>query len=609
MGLFGLGALAPRTGLFEISMAKGLRLTELREYERWNSFSMVTVLPHAGFTGWATSPLYRGPIAEQKTLVIDLNAMTPLTRFTGRFEDVPHVLADLTAIVYHVRPRSERVCIVGAGGGKDVLAALASGARDVTAVEINPIIVDDLMRGRYRDFVGGLYDRSDVRPVVADGRSFLRASSEKWDVIQLSMVDTSAATAAGAYALTENGLYTVEAFVDFYERLGPNGVFSVSSVSLPGLAVGARLASVTRAALNRMGRDASRSVAVLSSAWVIPGGILHDVLVAPDGFRDQDVATIAAQAARQGFNVVYLPGQPPLVADQEQYFIADLLTADEGRLSQEIRSWPLDLTPSSDDRPFFFYQNRLRDFGAALSAGSPLHLYGNGLFVLSKIAVVAVSMVALFLILPLVIRRKELYAGRGRVVWDVSYVSCLGLGFMLIEVPLVQRFALHLGNPTATLSVVLFVLLMSGGLGSRLLARGAGAPATRRVRFALAGAAAYVIGFACVGPWLLARTGSSSFGVRSLVCALLLLPLGLMLGAPFPLALRRVAARAPFRVPWLFCLNSATSVLGSVAATLIALHFGISAALFCGGVLYLAALTLSVFVLSEMELSVGAPRP
>jgi hypothetical protein len=327
--------------------------------------------------------------------------------------------------------------------------------------------------------------------------------------------------------------------------------------------------------------------------------MLHDVLVAPDGFRREDLVAIAAAAARQGFKVVYLPGSLPLVGDQEQYFIADLLTADAGRLSQEIQNWPLDLTPSRDDRPFFFYQNRLRDFGAALRAGSPLYLWGNGLFVLSKIAVVAVFMVAFFLILPLLIRQKELRSGQGRVGWDVSYVSCLGLGFMLIEVPLVQRFALHLGNPTATLSVVLFVLLMAGGLGSRLLARGVGAATTRRVRWALAGAAAYVVVFVFVGPWLLTRTGSGSLAMRSLVCALFILPLGLMLGAPFPLALRRVASRAPLRVPWLFCLNSATSVLGSVAATLIALHFGISAALFCGGLLYLAALGLSLFVLDE----------
>src|SRR5690606_12833946 len=147
------------------------------------------------------------------------------------------------------KPDTSAACVIGAGGGKDVIASLASGTQEVTAVEVNPIIVNQVMRGRYREYVGDLYGRADVTAVVEDGRSFVRRTEKKFDIVHLSMVDTSAASAAGAYALTENALYTQEAFEDFIQALKPGGVLSVSSVSLPDLWVGARLASIARAAL------------------------------------------------------------------------------------------------------------------------------------------------------------------------------------------------------------------------------------------------------------------------------------------------------------------------------------------------------------------------
>jgi hypothetical protein len=261
--------LAPSLGWLRIRVAKGVDLGQAHaELNRWNSFSMVTVLPAVGFRGWGMSPAYRGPVPPQKTLVIDMNAMTTITQFDGRLETVRHALFDLSALVYSIRRDPGEVCVIGAGGGKDVLAALAGGATRVSAVEINPLIVDDVMRDRYADFSGHLYARDDVDVHVADGRSFVRGAPRRFDVILLSMVDTSAATAAGAYALTENSLYTADAFEDFIQHLSPGGVLSVSTVSLEGLAVGARLVSVAREALQRTGSDPSTALIVAETPWL-----------------------------------------------------------------------------------------------------------------------------------------------------------------------------------------------------------------------------------------------------------------------------------------------------------------------------------------------------
>jgi hypothetical protein len=596
-----LGLTNPLSGWFEVKRAKGIPLDQLRpEYNRWNSFSMVTVLPHFGFSGWGASQLQaKRPVAEQKTLLIDLNAMTTLTRFTGDYSLVSYASLDLSAFVYHVKPRAARVCVIGAGGGKDVLAALASGAEGVLALEINPLIVNDLVRGKYREFTGGLYDRSDVRAVVDDGRSFVRRSRQHYDIVQLSMVDTSAATAAGAYALSENSLYTVDAFRDFFARLNPGGVLSVASVSLADLAVGARLVAIARAALPQRGASIADSLVVMRTPWLgSREATLYDVLVKPDGFDAADSERVLGIAGRLGFHAVHVPGRSLAApATIEDRWIGELIgNPDDLALSRTMASWPLDVSATTDNRPFFFYQNRLSDFGRALVNAGPSHLFGNGLIIVSKVLVIALVLVVLFLVLPLFFGGSALSSGRGPPGWDLAYASCLGLGFMFVEIPLIQRFALELGDPTATLSVVLFVLLVSGGLGSRFLAR-SDQRVARRLRTALAVVALLSLGIALFSDVLFGLARPLNKLGRTFVAALLLVPLGTLLGVALPAGFAAVARRAQARIPWLWSVNSATSVLGSIAATLLALHAGISLTLAAGAGCYALALALSFKVM------------
>ncbi len=598
-----LGISAPMTGLFRVRVAKGFHLDVVPpELNRWNSFSMVTVLPQVGFRGWGLSPAYKGPVPPQKTLVIDMNAMTTLTRFSGSFDDVRYTSFDLSAFAYRARPGAKRVCVVGAGGGKDVLAALAAGAAHVTAVEINPLIVDDVMRQQYRGFTGGLYTRDDVSVVVEDGRTFVRSSDKRFDIINLSMVDTSAATAAGAYALTENSLYTADAFADFLSSLDRGGVLSVASVSLPGLAVGARLSAIARRAIVARGGDPARSVVVLSTPWLgTPDAVMYEVLVSRDGWSDAAATRVLDAARALQFTPVFVPGQPPPGTGVEQRWIATILTTkDQAALDRTMAGWPLDVSATTDNHPFFFYQNRLRDVGQALVAAGPSHLFGNGLVILAKVALVATLLVGVFLFLPLLLRRREALGGSGAPGWDLAYVACLGLGFMFLELGLILRFSVFLGHPTATLSVVLLVLLVASAVGSRVLAGAAPRP-RRRLGVALAALVLYALAFALFGQHLLEVERGLSPGLRSLLVAALIAPLGFLLGAPLPSAIRAVSARAGTRVPWLWSVNSGTSVLGSVLATLTAMHAGIIATLVVGAAFYVVALALSFKVVRAVE--------
>lgn len=593
--------LAP--GLVAVRWAKGERIADKHpEWNRWNSFSMVTVMPYleAGgakaFSGWGMSPRYTGPVAEQKALFIDLNAMTTLTRFRGDFAEVAHGLHDATAFVHVVRPGAKRVCVIGAGGGKDVLAALASGAEHVTAAELNPLIAEGVVRGAYADFTGGLYARPDVTLRLGDGRAIVRELSDELDLVHLSMVDTSAATAAGAYVLSENSLYTVEAFGEYLAKLRPGGMLSVSSVSLPSLAVGERLATLARAAAKGAAQDPAESVIVISTPWLaLPNATLHNVILKKGAFTPEELERAREGAAREGFRATYLPGRAPAAkAGAEALFATILGAKDEAALRAGIDAWPVDVAPPTDDRPFFFYQNRLRDLVRMMSPMERTQAFpfGNGLFILAKVLLVALAMVGACILVPLS-RTRSRDGGGGEAV-EVSYVCLLGVGFMAVEIGLVQRVTLYLGRPSDGLAVVLFVLLAMGAVGSLR----SSAPAEvrrRRLPLLLAGLVTYLVVVFQSGLFqrVLGATATSALSVRIATASVFLAPLGLFLGTALPSFLAAVGERTPGRVPWLWGLNGATSVLGSVLATLVAMHAGISGTLWLGTLAYAAAAVLA----------------
>jgi hypothetical protein len=444
------------------------------------------------------------------------------------------------------------------------------------------------MRERYRDFTGGLYLRDDVSVHVEDGRSFLRATDERYGVILISMVDTSAATAAGAFALAENALYTSDAFDDFLSRLEPGGMLTVASVSFEGLAVGARLASLAREALRRRGHDPATSVVVLETQWLaVPGATMFNFVLKPSRFTAAELAKVSSEAQALRFGISYLPGaEPQAAAGTERALIHTILREPDARvLDRMLARLPLDVSAVGDDRPFFFYQNRLRDaFSALLSKGSP-HLFGNGLVILVKVLVAAAIMLMLLIGLPLLLTHRMAARSRAGLGFDVAYVTCVGLGFMCLEIGLIQRLMTFLGQPTYTLTAVLFVLLVGGGLGSRysdrLQARGVG--------FVLLGIVGYALVFLLTWEALAsAALGLPAIG-RALLVAFLLLPLGALLGVPLPSALARMQKRNPERIPWMWGINSAASVLGSVLATIVSMSFGISVSMLLGALLYVCA--------------------
>src|SRR5262245_47411300 len=246
---------------YDVIDTKGHR-GDLVLFSRWNSFSRIGVYERE-HGDWSLSRAYTGELPDTRFMDIDSAASTPIVHVRPDLSDARYLRYELTALAYALKEQNAdggfSALVIGPGGGRDLLSALNFGARRVDGVEINPIIANEVMRGQFREFSGYIYTHPKVRIFVEDGRSFVRRTRERYDVIQASLVDTWAATAAGAYTLTENTLYTVEAFDDYLDHLTDDGILPITRWVFDGL----RLVSLARAAVEARGWEAASRIAIV----------------------------------------------------------------------------------------------------------------------------------------------------------------------------------------------------------------------------------------------------------------------------------------------------------------------------------------------------------
>jgi spermidine synthase len=589
--------------LFDLTVTKGHEDHRVL-FSKWNSFSRIGVYD-VPYGDWSLSPTFSGALPATLLMDIDSAAATQILHLPNGLPDANYLRYELTALAYLLKggvsaesapPATPgfSALIIGTGGGRDLASALVLGAGRVDGAEINPIIVRDVMTNRFFDYSGRVYGDPRVRVHVEDGRSFVRRSRERYDVIQASLVDTWAATAAGAYTLTENSLYTTDAFEDYLDHLTDDGVLSISRWMFDGL----RLVSLAQEAFARRGVEAAPRIAIVRYDRVMT------MLTKREPFRREEVEKLEAESRALGFEIVYLPGvtvTPPAAGPVGDF--ARLILASDRRAFYS--GYPLDITPVGDDRPFFFHTTRLssQKHVAALmrAAGfeipAPPDLDGfatGGLSALLLLMFVSSALVVLFVVLPLAVTtRQDLPAGWPR--W-LMYFGCLGAGFMLVEVALLQRFVLLLGHPVYSLTVTLFSLLLGTGLGATL---GRHVPPDRlpsRMVRVLLGVVAMAI-FAAAGlPRVIDAAIGQPLWLRLCLASALMLPAGILMGVPLPSAVRLLAERrADALVPWAWAINGVFSVVGSTLAVFVAMNWGFSTTLLLGGAVYFFAAMLVAF--------------
>jgi spermidine synthase len=571
--------------VIDVIYAKGIfRDKAWVEFARWNAISRVEV-DRQGDNG--------------KAIVIDADASTYIMNVD------PHawqgtawqrnLMASPPALANVLRPHGE-FAIIGPGGGVDVLRALANGSPSVTGIEINPIIANSIMRGTYAGYSYHLYERPEVHLHVTDGRSFVRNAQQNFDVVQMTLVDTWASTAAGAFALSENSLYTVDAFREYFEHLKPDGMIAITRWEFRQPREALRVVSVAMEALHQLGVDnPAKHFMVVSEGDLDEDGIPVVVLAKKSPFTQKEEDAVRGHLEdNEDLVALYTPSAPG------QNPFSALIARNDPRAF--ARDYPYNVAPVDDNAPFFFFTLKtdqiLHDGGLQRGIDWKVNL---GVVVLGIVFVISLIAVLTFLVTPMALR-----GGRRQRVLPLLYFVAVGLGYILVEIAFIQRFVLFLGHPTYALTVVIFLLLLSSGAGS-LWSR-------RWLSETVRGWMPLVPLVLAIGLYSWGLTGLLSsliglaFAVKLVVSALVLVPLGLAMGMPFPTGLRAMANTTEVELPvselgepantedngveWAWAMNAASSVLGSVLAMVIAIHFGLNITLACGAAAYALALAL-----------------
>ena len=584
-GALGLGAAAALVALnlawplFAITSVKAVKADRV-VFEKWNTFSRVTV-----------ERMKDG----SHDIRIDAGARTRI----AHADEIAtrEWRKDIAALVHGVFEGGHSVLIIGAGGGPDIVNALAAGADQVLGVEVNPIIADDIMRGRFLAASGGLYRHPKVAVAVDDARSYIRRSTRRHDVIQATLVDTWAATAAGAFALSENTLYTVEAFRDYLDHLTDDGVLTMTRWDVGQTPEGARLVVLAAGALEAMGvapGDTRKHMVFVRERY------LGTLLVKRRPFTELELDRVQTIVAMNGWKIPLSPRTPGTHLYER--------LVDAGAWSDFVRGQRHDLTPPTDDRPFFFYFLKGGDLWKLDRHVAEAATANPALWILLTVAICLVALTGGFIVLPLWLFRRDDLARAGprggrRTAAGLGFFALIGLAFITVEIALLQKLALFLGHPSYALVVVLFAILVATALGARV-SRWHGWRGHAAVIGGVAVAALCVI-YSLALPPLLGAWVAWPITLRAPVAALLVAACGVPMGLLLPSGVAALSRRDPHLVPWAWGVNGATSVLGTIGATVLAIHAGFGTTLRAGGVLYVLAAGLFVY-LARLS-SRGAP--
>jgi hypothetical protein len=534
---------------------------------------------------------------EQLGVFVDGEGPSALVRYDGQREPLAYLDYLTSALPYHLLPRP-RVLVLGAGAGADVLQALALGAREIDAVEQDPEVVD-LVERRFAGFSGRPFSAPGVRIHVAEARGFAARSRDRYDLIEVALLDAFGATSAGLYALSESYLYTVEALSQYLDHLEPSGMLAITRwVNLPPRDV-LKLFATAVAALEQRGVAAPGRQLALVRSWSTA------TLLAKNGeFTPEEIAALREFCRARSFDADWFPGIAP--GDANRFNVLEPSAFAEGAaalLGPEraafIERYKFAIEPATDDRPYFFRFFRWRTLPEliALRARGGLPLLDWGYPVLIATLVQALLAGAALILLPLAIglggpRTAPGVPSRARVA---VYFGAIGCAFMFVEIAFIQKFVLFLAHPLYAIAVVLCAFLVFAGLGSRWSARflDGGGPRPSPVLLAAAAIGAIALVYLTALPPLFARLLSLPDAARIVVSIALIAPLALAMGIPFPTGIARLAQDAAALVPWAWGVNACASVVAAVLATVLAIEFGFAAVVVLAVALYAIAATVA----------------
>jgi predicted membrane-bound spermidine synthase len=574
---------------------------------QWNSFSRIDVIGHNDIDTMSRTI---------GSILIDADALTPLLRWNGSIADIQWLKQYMDYMPFEISSANNNTLVIGSGGGEDILVALAGGAKNVTAVELNPLIISAAKRFG-GSLAGNLYDRKDVHLFVDDGRRFISSTNSKYDKIVIKLVDSWAAQLAGGYALSENYLYTVEAFKQYLQHLnGDNGMLVMVrwNIELPRLmplvveslkqqeAKGAAAAAGGEGRTNSV-QDISKQIVVVEDR---PGLFFGSndkrsvypvlVMVKNSPFANSELDLIKAKVARNDAKVIAMPGgyvQPPYDrlllpvsnGSNKNHQQSQQLQQQQPQPSydpQQLASFSL--KPPTDDSPFYFAKEQIP----------------NQMLLLLE-TVLGVSVVLGLLLAYYSRVNKIRLTSSSTSLFHIIFVICIGFGFVFLEITFIQKFLLLLGTPIMALTVILFSILLSSGIGAYLSGRLFNKNPYKAVVISIPILTGIVIFYYTFIQEIIDSAIVLSLYERIVLTFALLSPAGLLMGFQFPSITRMASSSLQERprsnaddITLLWGVNVIASVIGTVLTAISSMVIGFSGNLLVGIALYLGALISAI---------------
>ena len=515
---------------------------------------------------------------EQLQVFTDADGMSAITRFDGDRESIAY-LDDVTAALPYALLAEPRVLVLGAGGGNDVLLALFHGATSVDAVELDPqmsVLVSDT----YAEFAGHIYADDRVRLFTQEARGFVAKSGDAYDLVHIGLLDSFGASGAGVQSLNESYIYTVEAIREYLAHTTPGGMIAITRwLKLPPRD-SLKLIVTARQALSAMGVDEPASHLSMIRSWNT-----STLLIRREPFTPDDIVRIRSFSGSRSFDTVWFPGMQARHANRfnrlAEPYLYDGAMALLGKDADAFMArYKFRIEAATDDRPYYFHFFKWATLPEVMALR---HAGGAGLIEWGYLILVATLLQAviaglLLILLPLMRARRDWPRGTGLRMG--SYFLLLGFAFLFIEMAFIQKFILFLSHPLYSVAVVLSSFLVFAGLGSALsetVAAKLELRGYRPITVATGCIAVLALSYTILLPLVFDRFIGSPDIFKIVLTNVLIAPLAVAMGAPFPLGLKRIAGQAPHFIPWAWGINGFASVVSAVLATLLAIQFGFNA--------------------------------
>ncbi len=529
----------------------------------------------------------------QLAVYVDGNGPSALAKFDVNLDPLAYLGQLTSALPYHVaasrQQGSPHVLVLGAGAGSDVLQALYYGSTAIDAVELDRNVTG-LVSQRFNDYAGNLYARPGVHVYAAEARGFVNSSRERYDLIQVALLDSFGTASAGLYGLSENYLYTVEALQAYLGRLAPGGMLAITRwLALPPRDT-LKLFATAVAALEQGGVPDPSSRLAMIRGWKTV-----TLLVKNSAFTASEIAAIKEFCHTRSFDLAYYPGMKVDEANRynllaQPYFFEGAVALLGPQRQDFIEQYKFYIEPATDDRPYFFrffkWNAAAELFALREQGGMPLLDWGYPLLVATLGQAIVASMLLILAPLAMLRCRRSL---PGAPV--ALYFLAIGFAFMFMEIAFIQKFVLFLSHPLYAVAVVLCAFLLFAAAGSWLAGQSQQGrwQAANKVALAVAAMGILALLYLAALPGLFEALIHLPDAAKIFISVALIAPLAMCMGVPFPTGLMRLASTGEEAIPWAWAINGCASVVGAVLATLLAIHLGFAAVILLAVLIYAAA--------------------